>query len=123
MTIETNLVAQGGFFTTEAKAIAGNTLAVGLVGVGTTQATATPIPLADYVCFATAAAGTGGILTAGGGAEINVYNGGANALLVYPPVGGNMNQGAANAGFSVAAGKNCLFQTPDSVNWFATHST
>jgi hypothetical protein len=123
MTIEANLVSQGGLFSTEAKAIGGNTLVTGMVGAGTTQATATVLPLADYICFATVAAGSGAILTAGGASEINVYNGGANSLAVYPPVGGNMDQGTVNASFAVAAGKNCLFQTPDSINWFATHST
>ncbi|TDN70414.1 hypothetical protein [Paraburkholderia sp. BL10I2N1] len=124
MTIEQNLVSQGGIWDNTAKSIVGSLLTTGLSGAGTSsQANAAVIPLSDYVCFSTVAANAGAILPAGGGAEINVFNGGANALLVYPPVGGNVNQGTVNVAFSVAVGKNCLFQSPDGLNWFATHST
>lgn len=37
------------------------------------------------------------------GTEITIYNSGAGALKVYPPSGGTINGGAANASISVAA--------------------
>ncbi|MEM5400859.1 hypothetical protein [Paraburkholderia unamae] len=123
MTLEVNLVAQAGVYDLEAKAICGNTMVTGFTSAGTTQATAAPLPLADYVVVATNAAGAGVSLPNPGAAEINILNMSANALLVYPPVGGNVNQAAVNTGFSVAAGKNAQFQSPDGTNWFATHST
>lgn len=51
--------------------------------------------------------GTGVRLPAGlqAGDSLTVRNGGANALLVYPPTGGVINALSANAGYSVAAGK------------------
>lgn len=36
------------------------------------------------------------------GDSVNVYNKGANALLIYPPVGGVINGLSTNAGYSVA---------------------
>jgi hypothetical protein len=82
---------------------------IGLTAAGSTQATAFTIGN-DINQFTTVAAGTGAILPAGNaGDEITVWNGGANALLVYPPVGGQVGAGAVNAGFSVAANKSCVF--------------
>ena len=80
--------------------------AVALAGAGTTQADATPITACNSV-FDTAAASTGARLPANCsvGDELEVVNLGANALLVYPPVGGKVNALADDAGFSVAAGK------------------
>ncbi len=75
-----------------------------LIATGTTQTDALPL-FAENNRFATVAAGTGARLPARPpGSVIRVRNGGANALLVYPPPGGSVNGGAANASFSVAAG-------------------
>lgn len=86
-----------------------------LTAAGTTQATAWPIQN-EYAEFGTVAAGSGAVLPTsqfiGGltpGDTFTVANMGANALLVYPPVGGKINLGAANAGFSVASGKVATF--------------
>jgi hypothetical protein len=68
----------------------------------TTQATALQLGSDINVC-STVAASTGVILQAmNPGDEVIVRNGGANALLVYPPVGGTINALSANAGYSVA---------------------
>jgi hypothetical protein len=81
-----------------------------LVATGSTQATALLLP-ADVNVFTTVAASTGAILGANPspGDEIVVANLGANALLVYPPLGGNIQGGSTNAGFSVANGKSAKF--------------
>jgi hypothetical protein len=78
-----------------------------VTATGATQATAA-VAFGDSCIVTTAAAGTGVIL--GGpsftsGDEVKVTNLGANALLVYPPLGGQINALAINAGFSVAIGK------------------
>jgi hypothetical protein len=81
-----------------------------VTATGSTQATAANI-FGDIVVITTAAASTGVII---GGASFQagdgciVHNLGANAVLVYPPLGGQINALAVNAGFSVAAGKQAL---------------
>ncbi len=84
---------------------------------GTTQADAL-LTTASHVIVTTAAAGTGIRLPAPeAGAEVTVKNLGANALLVYPAVGGVINALAANAGFSVAAGGQSRFLGRNGSNW------
>jgi hypothetical protein len=86
-----------------------------LTAAGTTQATALSI-YSDTNVFTNVAASSGAILPPIGqgnresGDEIEVFNYGANALLVYPPVGAAIGSGATNAGFSVAAGKGAKFR-------------
>lgn len=89
----------------------GGSVATGLSGAGATQATATPITAVTSV-FSTVALSQGAILPGGVqiGDELFVRNGGANALAVYPPVGGTINGGAANAAFSVTAAKGAVFK-------------
>lgn len=93
-----------------AQAINGS-VATALTGAGTTLATGLVLKSAVNV-FGTAAAGTGAVLPlAGLSDEVMVNNGGANALLVYPPAAaGTVGAGAAGAGFSVAAGKTAVFK-------------
>lgn len=84
-----------------AQAIQG-TVANGLTATGASQATALALG-ADINYVTTAAASTGVILPAmNPGDSLNVYNKGANALLVYPPTGAVINALGANAGYSVA---------------------
>lgn len=86
------------------------TMATGLVAVGATQALALPLA-AKFNVFATVAATLGAVLPFGVSRndEVGVRNGGANALTVYPPIGGSINGGAVNAGVSVAAGASARF--------------
>lgn len=85
----------------QAQAIQG-TVANGLTAAGTTQANALALP-ADLNYFTTVGAGTGTVLPAmNPGDSVNLYNKGASALLVYPPVGAIINALGANAGYSVA---------------------
>lgn len=78
---------------------------------GTTQATALAITT-EYTELGTVAAGSGVGLPGNAitpGDRFTVANFGANAALVYPPVGGFVGVGAVNVGFSVAAGKVATF--------------
>ena len=99
-----------------AAAIAGDT-AINLTALGSTQGTALAFST-NYTMFSTVAAGTGAILPAVSnppglgvvqGDDYIVFNNGANALLVYPPVGSQIGLGAANAGLSIPSGKSCFF--------------
>jgi len=78
------------------------TVASNLTATGSTQGTALLLP-ADVNYFTTVAASTGAILPSmTKGDSVILYNKGANALSVYPPVGGVINGLSANAAYSVA---------------------
>lgn len=84
----------------------------GLTSAGTTQGNAFPLP-ADVNRFTTVGAGSGTILPPmNPGDEIEIINGQVtNALLVYPPVGGQINQLGTNAAYSIAvATPSCFVQ-------------
>jgi hypothetical protein len=84
-----------------------------LTAAGSTQGTALKLAVANNI-VTTAAASTGVQLPAmGQGDSVFVANLGANAVLVYPVTGGIINALAANAGFSVAAGKSASFIARD----------
>lgn len=85
----------------QAAAIQGTT-ANNLTALGTTQATALVLG-ADVNNVTTVAAGTGVIATPMNASDdILIHNAGANALLLYPPVGASINGLGANAGYSIA---------------------
>lgn len=113
----------------QAAAISGS-LQTGQTALGTTQANAFAVT-ANFTHFSTVAAATGAVLpvvsaTAGLGAqqgdEYEVYNYGANALLVYPGLGAGIATGATNAGFSVAAAKSAKFALLTGTLWGAVLS-
>lgn len=81
-----------------------------LTATGSTQGTA--LVLSAVINIVTTAAASTGVLLPPSevGAEMAVYNLGANALLVYPGTGGIINALSANAGFSVGAGKAATFK-------------
>lgn len=57
------------------------------------------------------------------GSQVVVINSGANALLVYPGTGAQINAlTATTGGFSVGAGGRALFVGTSSTNWFAVLS-
>jgi hypothetical protein len=90
-----------GLSAVQCQAIQGTT-ANNLTATGTVQGNALPLP-ADLCKFTTVAAGTGAIIPAANpGDGGSVFNGGAQALLLYPPVGGKVNALGTNAGYSVA---------------------
>jgi len=95
-----------------AQAIVGE-VANNLTAVGTTQANALKLAVATNI-VTTAAASTGVQLpSTSQGDAITVANLGANALLVYPVVGGAIQTGATNAGFSVPTLKTAVFTARD----------
>jgi hypothetical protein len=87
------------------------------------QGNATAIPAGqDWSVFTSVSAGQGAILPATGvsvGEEYMVSNHGANALLIYPPVGGTVGGGALNAAYSLAAGKTGRFRNVALLSWTA----
>lgn len=93
-----------------------------IAAAGSTQATATALTALGQLTTVTAASGTNGIILpiSPVGTEILVYSSAAtNALLVYPPVGGAINNAAANASQSVAARKLTRFVALDSIGNYA----
>lgn len=111
----------GGISFGAAKAINGD-VATGLTGAGTNQATGLALKAAVNV-FGTVAASTGAVLAS---CEISdqqyVYNGGANALTVYPDSGSSINQLSANAGVSLAPNTAILFKRITTTRWIALMS-
>lgn len=99
-------------------------------GIGQGAQTATGTVQADAFAlttcsteFTTVAAGTGARLPAAGlnvsgGDILAVYNQGANALLVYPPVGFKIGLTATNGSISLASGKAALFGSRGDGNYF-----
>jgi hypothetical protein len=102
-----------------AGAVGGN-VSTGLTATGSTQATALALP-ASINAISTAAASTGVILpsNATSGDEIEVYNGGANAVTVYPPVGGTINNLSANTGLSLATLKSGKYKALTALAWYS----
>lgn len=99
----TSLMAGGAVWKGVAEAL---NVVTGLVATGaTSQANSLEVG-ADVNVFGTVAATTGARLQPmERGEGIVVANHGANALLLYPPVGGTLNGLAANASVSVPVNK------------------
>lgn len=97
-------------------------VANGLTAAGSTNADALQLSAAINR-VTTAAAGTGVLLPLAlisPGARVTVVNSGANALLVYPGTGAQINAlTATTQGFSVAAGGRADFVAVTDTNWFA----
>jgi hypothetical protein len=95
-----------------AQAVVGD-VANTLTAAGTTQANALALSCANNI-VTTAAASTGVRLpTTSPGDSVLVANLGANALLVYPVVGGSIQGAAVNVGFSVPTLKSARFVARD----------
>jgi hypothetical protein len=95
-----------------AQAVVGD-VANTLTATGTTQANALALSCANNI-VTTAAASTGVRLpTTSPGDSVLVANLGANALLVYPVVGGSIQGAAVNVGFSVPTLKSARFVARD----------
>ena len=85
-------------------------VATGLTATGSTSADAYEVTFAKNA-FSTVSSGTGAILdsdAAPGDSQL-VYNGGANALRVYPPTGAQINSLGANAAMLLARNTACEF--------------
>lgn len=101
-----------------ASRIAQDVANTGLTATGTTQANSLALTSRASI-FSTVGSGAGCVLGERG--TYLIYNGGSNALLVWPPVGSSINNGSANASFSVAAGKSAQF-TSNNLIYFANVS-
>lgn len=93
-------------------------VASSLTATGTTQADAYALTAATNA-FATVAAGTGAVLSSEAvpGDSQLVFNGGANALKVYPPSGEKLNALATDAAMTLAANTACQFTKLTSTVW------
>ena len=88
-----------------ASAIVGGVITT-LAGAGTTHSDATLLTLASNHIISTAANNSGVILPPGNGSGdsmapgdyMTIYNGSANTLLLYPPLGGSLNGGTVTTG-------------------------
>jgi hypothetical protein len=94
-----------------------------LTATGTNQATAFPLlNTADHQ-FTTVASSTGAVLPAARLADsVNVWNGGSNALSIYPPLGGKINDASANSAYSLAAASGITFFASDLATWYTPSS-
>lgn len=121
MTITANMMGAG-TPPLQARTIVGGVVS-GLIATGTTQADALALTIASNHHFVTVASGTGALLPAvfQAGDSINVFNAGANALLVYPNSGAAIGSGAANAALSVGANKAAKFVCLSATLWGAVN--
>jgi hypothetical protein len=95
-------------------------VATALTATGTTNADALALS-ATINQVSTTAASTGvRLMSPESGSGVVVINSGANALLVYPSTGAQINAlTATTGGFSIAAGGRAMFVGTGSANWFA----
>jgi len=117
-----NNMTEAGISPQAAHVINGRT-ANNLTAAGTTQGTALALP-ADICKFTTVAANSGAILPAANpGDSGTVFNGGANALSLYPPVGAIINGLSANTAYSIAtATPYCDWYCVDPLTYIASQS-
>lgn len=91
--------------------------ATAVAAAGSTQAGATP--LTSNFSIVTSGGAGGVIITETKAPTIVIVASGAGGnITVYPPVGGSINGGTANAGFVVATSKQAIF-IPAGLNWVA----
>jgi hypothetical protein len=95
-------------------------VATALTATGTTNADALALS-ATINQVSTTAASTGvRLMSPESGSGVVVINSGANALLVYPSTGAQINAlTVTTGGFSIAAGGRAMFVGTGSANWFA----
>lgn len=103
-----------------AVAVGTGTFATGLTAAGSSATDALQLT-ADFNVVTTTASSTGVKLPdVEVGSDITVVNGGANALLVYPPTGCQLNnQTVTTAGRTIGAGKAGIFRRGSAVHWSA----
>ena len=121
MTQETKVIGQGIWGEATQQLVIGDVL-TGQTASTTTQSTATAITY-DITTFTTVASTGAVILPSGGAADIRIMNAQAtNALVVFPPLGGTINGGSANASYSQAVSKCARYVSADGLAWYAMTS-
>lgn len=115
-------IMKGGFSAGSAKAING-ALATGLTATGTVITDALDLT-ADTNVLATVASGTGVQLpSCEVGDSVEIYNGGANAVKVYPDTAANQVNGLpAGTAFLLATNTMCYVRRISSTRWVANLS-
>ena len=104
----------------------------GTVQSNSTALSATTTQITDDIVFVATVNGTTNNsvqLVNQGAAFITVFNGSGTTMLVFPPVGGSINNQTTNAGpgtigssFGIAGTKSTTFITADGLTWFASHA-
>lgn len=99
--------------------LVGNTV-YAVTGVGTAQATATPL-VGNLNVLTTSSGQTAfvpsSIWPIGG--SLGISNPAATTALIFPPVGGNFNGGSTDANITVAQNANIVITRLSSVNWIS----
>jgi len=115
-------IMRGGWSAGNAKAVNG-AVGTGLTAAGTTLGTALALS-ADTNVIGTAAASSGVSLpSAEIGDSVEVYNGGANAVTVYPDTASvQINSLTAGAGFLLATNTMCYARRVTSTRWIVNLS-
>lgn len=109
-------VIGGGFSAGQVRALAGGVAAT-VSAAGTTQGTATALTASKNL-ISTVASGAGVKLPlAEIGDDILIYNGGANALKVYPPTSGRINSSDANEAVTLATETTLILWRLSSTRW------
>jgi hypothetical protein len=113
---------KGGWSAGNAKAVNG-AIATGLTGAGTTLATALALQ-ADTNVFGTTASGTGASLPSCEiGDSVEIYNGGANSLTVYPDTSSvQINGLSAGSGFLLGTNTMAYARRITSTRWIVNLS-
>lgn len=107
----------GGGLSAEASKAINGSVASSLTATGTNQSTALSLDAAVNI-FGTVASGTGAKLPSVEiSDEIEVYNGGANALTVYPDSGAQINSLSENGGVSLATNTAIKFRRVSATRW------
>lgn len=116
MALAKELVANG-LFVNAAKAVEGSVVTGITAGTTQTQAGATLLTGAKNIVATVGTTSDGVILpVAEVGDSVFVRNAGANTAKVYPPVGGAINGGTANASVNLASGASTVFHYVSTVN-------
>lgn len=111
----------GGTSAGQAKAIGGQ-VNLTVSAAGTTQGTATTLTASNSY-ISTAAANSGVILNSDEiSSEFDIFNGGANAVKIYPPTGGNINQLSANTATTLPQYSAVKIKRWSSTQWIANLS-
>lgn len=115
-------VMRSGYSAGQAKGLNGN-IATALTAAGTTRGTALAL-VADTNVIGTCASGAGVSLPSCEiGDSVEVYNGGANACVVYPEASGSQINGlVAGNGFLLATNTMCYVRKITSSRWVANLS-
>lgn len=123
MALQKEMVAAG-VWGAQAEAVNGGSVVSGLTASATqTQAAGTALTAAVNLVATCATAGNALTLpVAARGDEVIVHNGGAASANVFPPVGGSINGGTANAALALAAGKAAVYKYTSNVNCIAVIS-